>query len=39
MKFAALQAQMEANLQEVENKRQEQAKNFKMQGDDPASQL
>ena len=36
-KFAKLQADMEANLQAVEDKRTEQAKNFQMQGDDPAS--
>jgi len=30
---------MEANLKEVEDKRADQAKNFKMQGDRPEDQL
>lgn len=37
VKFAKLQADMEANLAEVENRRAQQAKDFKMQGDDPSS--
>ena len=37
--FAALQAQMEQNLAEVEKRRDAQDKAFQNQGDDPASQL
>ena len=36
-KFAKLQADMEANLQRVENTRAQEAAAFQMQGDDPAS--
>lgn len=37
VKFAKLQADMEASLAEVEGRRAQQAKDFKMQGDDPSS--
>jgi len=35
--FAKLQADMEANLAAVEQKREDQRASFTMQGDDPAS--